>query len=92
MASMGPTYETHAEVKSGVKLGAKLFGMSTVSEISAAKSLGMEVFAMSLCTNVAAGLSDSILSHNEVTEVAEASKESIMRFVEQFLISINIVS
>lgn len=80
--SPGPTYETHAEVRAGIKLGAGAFGMSTLPEALAASAAGMELFAMALCTNMAAGIIDEELLHADVTKVA---KEAGPRFVRVLL-------
>ncbi len=69
----GPQYETPAEIRMLLAMGADAVGMSTVLEAIQAKALGMEVAAFSCLTNWAAGM-DGPLSHNEVIEVgAEAA-------------------
>lgn len=67
---LGPSYETPAEVRMLCRLGADAVGMSTVLEVIAAKHLGMRVLGISCITNLAAGISASPLSHEEVTETA----------------------
>lgn len=70
-ASMpGPTYETPAEVRMLATLGADATGMSTVPEAVVARHMGARVLGISCITNKAAGLSDTELSHDEVTETA----------------------
>lgn len=72
---LGPTYETPAEVRMAATLGGHLVGMSTVQETIAAVHAGAEVLGVSLVTNLAAGLSDEVLDHHEVLEVAAASAD-----------------
>lgn len=72
---LGPTYETPGEVRMAATLGGELVGMSTVQETIAAVHAGAEVLGVSLVTNLAAGLSDEVLDHREVLEVAAASAD-----------------
>jgi purine-nucleoside phosphorylase len=82
---LGPSYETPAEVQMARSLGADLVGMSTVPEAIAARHMGAPVLAMSLVTNLAAGISSTPLSHEEVTEVAEAAKERFTALLDALL-------
>ena len=69
-ALSGPAYETPAEIRALQRLGADAVGMSTVGEVLVARHLGMEVAGLSVISNLAAGLSPTTLSHQEVTDVA----------------------
>lgn len=89
--SPGPTYETNQEVASGRIGGADAFGMSTAPSTSVAASLGVETFAMSLCTNLAAGMSDEVLTHSGVKDVASKAGPRFIRFMKQFLSSISLL-
>lgn len=64
----GPHYETPAEVRMAGVLGADLVGMSTTLEAIAARHAGLDVLGISLVTNLAAGISATPLSHDEVIE------------------------
>ena len=55
--SIGPQYETPAEVRMLQKLGADAVGMSSVLEVIQARALALEVAGFSCLTNLAAGLS-----------------------------------
>ncbi len=86
----GPTYETPAEVNFAKIIGADLVGMSTVPEAIVAKHAGINVAAFSLVTNLAAGISKEPLSHEEVIEIANLSKNKLQNFMEKFLTEINL--
>ncbi|WP_115727777.1 purine-nucleoside phosphorylase [Actinomyces culturomici] len=82
----GPQYETPAEVRMAVVLGADLVGMSTALETIAAREAGVEVLALSLITNAAAGTTPGeALSHTEVLEAGASSKESLASLVERIV-------
>ena len=68
LATPGPSFETPAEIRAFRALGATLVGMSTVPETIVARHMGIEVLGISCVTNLAAGLSATQLSHQEVFE------------------------
>lgn len=67
-ATSGPAYETPAEIRAAIAMGAHAVGMSTALEAIAGHALGMRVGAVSCITNLAAGLKEDPLSHAEVVE------------------------
>jgi len=71
----GPTYETPAEINMLKILGADAVGMSTVAESIAANHMGIKVCGVSLITNLAAGISKTKLTHEEVKETADKATE-----------------
>ena len=81
----GPTYETPAEIQMVSRIGGDLVGMSTVPEAIAARHMGARVMGISLCTNLAAGISPTPLSHEDVKEVAELAKEKFTRLLDALL-------
>ena len=68
LATPGPSFETPAEIRAFRALGATLVGMSTAPETIVARHMGVEVAGISCVTNLAAGLSTTLLSHEEVAE------------------------
>jgi len=82
IATLGPSYETPAEIRAFRTLGADLVGMSTVPEVIAANHAGMEVLGISCATNLAAGVNpDATLSHEEVIETTRRKGEEMRRLI-----------
>lgn len=75
----GPSFESPAEIRMLQKLGADAVGMSTVVEAIAARHCGMKVCGVSCVCNLAAGLSSTSLSHEEVQAAAD---EAAPRFAQ----------
>lgn len=85
LATIGPTFETHAEIHAYKTLGADTVGMSVVPETILARHCGMKVLAVSAITNLAAGLSDIPLSHEQTLAGAKLAEKKLCCLVESFL-------
>jgi len=81
----GPSYETPAEIKMLQKLGADAVGMSTVPEVIVARQMGVECLGISCISNLAAGLSDSALSHDEVLHIGRQTAPRLSRLISALL-------
>lgn len=79
--SLGPQYETPAEVRMLRPLGADAVGMSTVLETIQARALGMEVAAFSCLTNWAAGIGNEQLSHADVLTTGRNAAQEFARLL-----------
>lgn len=86
--SKGPSYETPAEIEMTKRLGGDAAGMSTVHEAVYGACLGMKVASVSCITNLAAGMSSSRLSHDEVTETANRVKDKFTKLLKRAILSI----
>lgn len=64
--------------------------MSSVPEALAARMLGLHVYGMSLITNLGAGLSDEVLTHEDVKEVANNLSEAVQELVSQIIKKVDI--
>ena len=83
LATPGPSFETPAEIRAFRTLGATLVGMSTVPETIVARHMGFEVLGISCVTNLAAGLSSSHLSHEEVSETGRQVERRLAGLLER---------
>ena len=81
----GPSYETPAEIRMLRTLGADLVGMSTVHDVTVARHQGVPVAGLSVVTNPAAGLSRTVLTHEDVQRVAARAAASLEAVLAAFL-------
>jgi purine-nucleoside phosphorylase len=84
-ALSGPSYETPAEIRMLRSFGADAVGMSTVPEVLALRHIGVRVVAISCITNKGAGLSQGLLDHKEVQEVADRTRAGFVGVLERLV-------
>ena len=82
--SLGPSYETPAEIRDIISLGGNAVGMSTVPEMMKARELELDFIGISCLTNYGTGMDRSKLSHNDVLETSSRVQE----FFSKLLIEI----
>jgi len=83
LATSGPSFETPAEIRAFRTLGATLVGMSTVPETIVGRHMGIEVVGISCVTNLAAGLSSTPLSHEEVSETGRQVERRLASLLQR---------
>jgi purine-nucleoside phosphorylase len=88
IATMGPTFETPAEIKQYKAMGADAVGMSTVPEAIIANALGMQVAGLSCVCNWAAGISPVPLTHEDVNKTASEAMPRMKKAITGFLSSL----
>ena len=84
---LGPSYETPAEVRMLKRLGADAVGMSTVPEAIALNGMGARIAGLSLISNLAAGISETPLSHEEVLAAGRAAQARVTKLLVAFCTS-----
>ena len=85
LAVLGPSFETPAEIRAFIALGADAVGMSTVHETILARQCGLRVAAVSAITNLAEGLGDETLSHERTLTVAHRAAADLVPLLAGFI-------
>ena len=81
----GPTFETHAEYRMIRLMGADAVGMSTVQENIVAVHAGLKVFAISVITDIGIREDDSVITHEEVLQAAQASEPKLTALFKELV-------
>ena len=81
----GPTFETPAEIRLLKTLGVDMTGMSTVPEVIVARHIGLRVIGISLISNLAAGISPTPLSSEEVNEAGAIAAPLFTKLVTDII-------
>ena len=85
----GPNFETPAEVRMCRTLGADAAGMSTAAEAVAANHMGMKVCGISCISNLGCGMTDTPLTHEEVSETADRVAGQFKQLVTESIVNIH---
>lgn len=80
--TLGPNFETPAEVRALASLGVSYVGMSTVNEVIMARALGMNVLGLTLAANESGAAN---VSHQTVLEEAGRHADDFERLVRGVL-------
>lgn len=81
----GPRFETAAEIKMYKMLGGDLVGMTNMPEALLAREAEICYVNVSIVTNMAAGISETLLSHNEVVEAMDKSIARMNNLIADFI-------
>lgn len=83
--TLGPSFETPAEIQDIISLGGHAVGMSTVPEIMKAKEIGLEIIGISCFTNYGAGMQVGILSHEDVLINSNRIHKRFSSFIQEII-------
>lgn len=85
LATLGPSFETPAEIKAFRMWGADAVGMSVVPEVIVARHCGLRVACLAAITNAAAGLSNEKLTHEGTLHWGEIATRKLVKIIPQFV-------
>lgn len=80
--TLGPSFETAAEIEALRRSGVSFVGMSVACEVIMARALGMHVLGLTLVAHQAG---DPAISHESIRQAAEARSEDFERLVRGVL-------
>ena len=84
--TIGPSYETPAEIVAFERRGGDAVGMSLVPEAMEASALDMHVLGAIIITNSAAGLHEQELNHEDVLRAAKAARANLANVLARAVI------
>lgn len=87
IGTIGPCFETPAEIEMFKVLGGDVVGMSTIPEVITAKYYGFKVAVLSLISNLAAGCGDENLSHELTLSRVKMASGNLRTLVSHFIAS-----
>ena len=87
LGNTGPSYETPAEVRYYISIGADAVGMSTVPEVLVARHCGIPVFGMSVITNVSNtdNASTVLNDGDDVVRAADAAADRMCAIFQKLI-------
>jgi len=85
LSTLGPSFETPAEIRAFKSWGADAVGMSVVSEVIVARHSGLRVACVAAITNAAAGLSTEKITHEGTLQFGEIAARKLIKLVPEFM-------
>ncbi len=89
LATLGPSFETPAEIRAFKGWGADVVGMSVVPEVILARHCGLRVACVAAVTNFAAGMSDEKITHEGTLHFGELSARKLTKLIPEFIKGVN---
>lgn len=85
ISTLGPSFETPAEIRAFKKWGADAVGMSVVPEVIVARHSGMRVACVAAISNAAAGMSTEKITHEGTLHYGEIAARKLVKLIPEFL-------
>lgn len=89
ISTMGPTFETPAEIRAFKRWGADVVGMSVVPEVILARHCGLRVVCVAAITNAAAGMSQERITHEGTLQYGELAARKLTKLIPEFVKDLN---
>lgn len=85
ISTLGPSFETPAEIRAYKQWGADAVGMSVVPEVIVARHCGLRVACVAAITNAAAGMSTEKITHEGTLQYGEVAARKMIKLIQEFL-------
>lgn len=85
LSTLGPTFETPAEIRAFKMWGADAVGMSVVPEVIIARHCGLRVAGLAAITNLAVGMSDEEVTHTGTLHYGEIAARKLIKLIPEFV-------
>lgn len=85
ISTLGPSFETPAEIRAFKQWGADAVGMSVVPEVILARHCGMRVVCVAAITNAAAGMSAEKITHEGTLQQGEVAARKLIKLIPEFI-------
>jgi xanthosine phosphorylase len=85
ISTLGPSFETPAEIRAFKQWGADAVGMSVVPEVILARHCGMRVVCVAAITNAAAGMSKERITHEGTLQFGEIGARKLTKLIPEFV-------
>ena len=85
LSTLGPCFETPAEIRAFRTLGADMVGMSVVPEVIVARHCGLRVLGVAAITNLAVGMSSEKVTHDGTLHYADISARKLVKIFPEFM-------
>lgn len=85
LSTLGPSFETPAEIRAFKSWGADVVGMSVVPEVIVARHCGLRVACVTAVTNPAAGMGNEKITHEDTLRYGELGARKLTKLIPEFI-------
>jgi xanthosine phosphorylase len=91
ISTLGPTFDTPAEIRAFKLLGANVVGMSVVPEVILARHCGLKVVGMTAISNHASGIGSEKVSHEGSLQYGEIGARKLIKLLPDFIKEVSLL-